>query len=259
MNRAVALLLAACGAAFCAVTPALAQQATPDYAPVSGQTGKDVVWVPTPQAVVDKMLDMARVGPGDTVMDLGSGDGRADISAAKRGATARGVEYNADLVELSRRNAAREGVSARATFVNADLFKADLSSASVILMFLLPELNLRLRPRILALKAGTRIVSNSFNMGDWRPDEIGGVTGEGCDNNWCTALLWIVPARVAGTYRLARGEVTLEQRYQTLTGSLRIDGTSHALKGRVHGEEIRFTAEGKPYRGRLSGGRLELF
>src|SRR4029077_930621 len=117
-----------------------------------GQEGKDVVWVPTPQILVDKMLDMAKVTKDDFVMDLGSGDGRTVIAAAKRGATAVGVEYNPDMVELSKRNAAKEGVSAKATFVKAELFETDFSKATVITMFLLPDINLKLRPKILDLK-----------------------------------------------------------------------------------------------------------
>src|SRR3972149_1420234 len=142
-------------------------QTQAEYKPEVGQAGKDVVWVPSPQALVDKMLDMAKVTPNDFVMDLGSGDGRTVITAAKRGARPLGIEYNPDMVELSKRNADKEGVAGKASFVKADLFETDFSRASVITMFLLPDINLKLRPKILALKPGTRIVSNSFNMGDW--------------------------------------------------------------------------------------------
>src|SRR5574341_258516 len=148
-----------------------AQTATSTYEPTVGQEGKDVVWVPTPQAVVDKMLDMAKVTPQDVVIDLGSGDGRTVITAAKRGARALGIEYNPDMVELSRRNAAKEGVSDKASFIKADLFESDFSQAQVITMFLLSSINMKLRPKILDLKPGTRIVSNSFTMGDWTADE----------------------------------------------------------------------------------------
>jgi len=238
----------------------LAQQKAPAiYEPTVGQEGKDVVWVPTPQAVVDKMLDMAKVTPSDFVMDLGSGDGRLVITAAKRGARAHGVEYNPDMVELSRRNAEKERVAGRATFVKADLFETDFSQASVITMFLLPEINLKLRPKILALKPGTRIVSNTFTMGDWQADgtaELGG--GRGCENSWCTALLWIVPARVAGSYKVPQGELTLKQQFQMLSGTLRTGGKTFALRGKVSGEEIAFRAGGREYRGRLQGKQLEL-
>src|SRR6188474_1595830 len=151
------------------------------YEPTVGQEGKDVVWVPTPQAVVDKMLDMAKVTKDDFLMDLGSGDGRTVITAAKRGARALGIEYNPDMVELSKHNAEAAGMSARAQFQKADLFQTDFSKASVITMFLLPDINLKLRPKILGLKPGTRIVSNTFTMGEWTADEtVNADEKEGC-------------------------------------------------------------------------------
>src|ERR671924_916667 len=170
---------------------AIAQaQPAPEYKPEVGQEGKDVVWVPTPQALVDKMLDLAKVTPNDYVIDLGSGDGRTVITAAKRGSKAHGIEYNPDMVELSKRAAAREGVSDKATFAKADLFESDFSQATVITMFLLSSINMKLRPKILDLKPGTRIVSNTFDMAEWKPDET--ASASGCEN-WCTAYLWIVP------------------------------------------------------------------
>jgi SAM-dependent methyltransferase len=237
-----------------------AQGATSTYEPTVGQDGKDVVWVPTPQALVDKMLDMAKVTPNDFVMDLGSGDGRTVITAAKRGARALGVEYNPDMVELSKRNADKAGVTGRAQFVKADLFNTDFSKATVITMFLLPEINLKLRPKILKLKPGTRVVSNSFTMGDWKADQTVELTAStGCDNSsWCTALLWIVPAQVAGTYKVTEGEVTLKQTFQMLSGTMRTGGKTFALKGKVNGEEISFTAGGRKYHGRLNGKQLQL-
>jgi SAM-dependent methyltransferase len=251
----LALLFLACSAFAQAQTP------TPTYEPTVGQEGKDVVWVPTPQAVVNKMLDLAKVTPADFVMDLGSGDGRTVITAAQRGARAHGVEYNPDMVELSKRNAIKEGVAERATFVKADLFETDFSKATVITMFLLPEINLQLRPKILGLKPGTRVVSNTFTMGEWQADETAelGAGGGGCDNSWCTALLWIVPAKVAGTYKTAQGDVTLKQQFQMLSGSMRTGGKTFALKGKVNGEEIAFTAGGRQYRGRLNGKELVIF
>jgi SAM-dependent methyltransferase len=208
------------------------------YEPVYGQQGKDAVWIATPQVVVDKMLDMARVGPRDFVMDLGSGDGRLVIAAAKRGARAFGVEYDADLVEYSRRNAQKEGVSGKAAFARADLFETDLSQATVITLFLGQELNLKLRPRLLELKPGTRIASNTFTMGDWKEDERADL--KACTES-CTALLWIVPARVAGNYWTPLGEIVLEQRFQFITGALRAGANSFALEGKVRGAEIAFT------------------
>ena len=251
----LALLLAA----FSTFAVAQAQKAPSTYEPQSGQEGKDVVWVPTPQVLVDKMLDMAGVRPSDFVMDLGSGDGRTVITAARRGARALGVEYNPDMVELSRRNAEKEGVAGKASFIKADLFETDFSRASVITMFLLPDINLKLRPKILALKPGTRIVSNSFDMGDWQADETAKLTSDaGCTASWCTALLWIVPARVAGTHQLPQGALTLKQQFQTLSGTLRTEGKTFALEGKVRGEDIAFTAGGREYRGRMNGKRLEL-
>ena len=193
-----------------------------EFEPQVGQDGKDVIWVPTPQALVDKMLDMAKVTSKDYVIDLGSGDGRTVITAAKRGSKALGIEYNPDMVELSKRNAAKEGVSDKASFMKADLFESDFSQAQVITMFLLSSINLKLRPKILDLKPGTRIVSNTFDMGDWKPDED--ATIPGC-NSWCTAHLWIVPAKVEGTWTFPQGELTLRQTYQLIMGNLRNGAT----------------------------------
>jgi hypothetical protein len=228
----------------------------PDYEPQVGQEGKDVVWVPTPQSVVNKMLDMAKVTANDYVIDLGSGDGRTVITAAKRGARAHGIEYNPKMVELAKRAAEREGVASRATFEKADLFESDFSKATVITMFLLPEINLKLRPKILDLKPGTRIVSNTFTMGDWKADQT---SGEGdCDGSWCTALLWIVPAKVAGTYQTRHGEVTLKQQFQSLSGTLRSEGRTLPLRGKMNGEQISFTAGKRNYTGKVNGTQLEL-
>jgi SAM-dependent methyltransferase len=261
----LALLLAAFGAAFAAPACAQAQRAPEDYVPVEFQPGKDVVWVPTPQVLVDKMLSMAKVTPADYVMDLGSGDGRTVITAAKLGARALGVEYNPDMVELSKRNAVKEGVAGpegvhgKATFVKADLFETDFSQATVITMFLLPQINMKLRPKILALKPGTRIVSNTFTMEDWIPDDTADLaTDGGCRPSWCTALLWIVPARVEGTHKLPQGEVSFKQTFQMLTGTMVTDGKTAALQGKVNGEEIVFKAGGFEYRGRMNGKNLEL-
>ncbi|MFN0160539.1 MAG: class I SAM-dependent methyltransferase [Burkholderiales bacterium] len=237
--------------------PAAAAPGT--YEPRSGQEGKDVVWVPTPQAVVDKMLEVARVGPRDFVMDLGSGDGRTVITAAKLGARAIGVEYNPDMVTLSQRNAEKAGVSAKATFMKADLFETSFAKASVITMFLLPDINLKLRPKILSLKPGTRIVSNTFTMGEWEPDLKVDLAGQpGCDNSYCTVLHWVVPRRVAGTYTTAHGEVTLKQTFQKIEGTLKTASETLVIEGRVRGESIEFAAGGKRYRGALKGKSLEL-
>jgi SAM-dependent methyltransferase len=229
-------------------------QPAKEYEPSVGQEGKDVVWVPTPQALVDKMLDMAKVTPKDYVIDLGSGDGRTVITAAKRGSKALGIEYNPDMVELSKRNAVKEGVSDKATFVKADLFESDFSQAQVITMFLLPSINMKLRPKILDLKPGTRIVSNSFDMEGWKADETG--TAAGCDH-WCTAHLWIVPAKVGGTWKLSQGELNLKQTFQMITGTLRNGNVTTPISGKLNGDQISFTAGGAQYTGRVNGNAIE--
>jgi SAM-dependent methyltransferase len=237
----------------------LAFAETRTYEPSVGQDGKDVVWVPTPQVLVDTMLDMAEVTAADYVIDLGSGDGRTVITAAKRGARALGIEYNPEMVALSKRNAEKEGIAGRASFMKADLFESDFSQASVITMFLLPEINLKLRPKILGLKPGTRIVSNTFTMGEWQADETATVgEDKDCTGSWCTALLWIVPARVAGTWKVPQGELTLKQEFQKLSGTLRTGGKSIPVQGKVRGDEIILTAPGREFRGRMNGKRLEL-
>jgi precorrin-6B methylase 2 len=222
------------------------------FEPQVGQAGKDVVWVPTPQAVVDTMLDMAKVTKTDFVMDLGSGDGRTVITAAKRGARAMGIEYNPDMVDLSVRNAKEAGVTDRATFVKADLFETDLSKADVITMFLLPSINMKLRPKILDLKPGTRIVSNTFTMEDWQADETTTVT-DGCSSSWCTALLWIVPAKVAGTWNTPNGALTLTQNFQMLSGTL----GSQSVQGRLRGNEITLTAGTTKWTGVVDGDTIK--
>jgi precorrin-6B methylase 2 len=255
----LALLFAFCPLALAQAQKAPAAASAPAYEPHSGQEGKDVVWVPTPQVLVNKMLDMAKVTPADFVMDLGSGDGRTVITAAKRGARALGVEYNPDMVELSKRNAAKEGVTGKAEFIKADLFETDFSRATVITMFLLPQINLKLRPKILGLKPGTRVVSNSFTMDDWEADEIATLTADnGCSNSWCKALLWIVPAQVSGIYKIPQGDLILKQNFQMLGGTLTTGGRTVVIEGRVRGEDISFKAGGKDYRGRLNGKNLEL-
>ena len=217
------------------------------FEPRVGQPGKDVVWVPTPQALVDRMLDIAKVTPTDYVMDLGSGDGRTVITAAKRGATAKGVEFNPDMVELSKNAAQKEGVTAKATFEQGDLFKADLSKATVITMFLLPSINMQLRPSLLNLKPGTRIVANTFTMEDWQADQTDTVT-DNC-SSWCTALLWIVPAKVQGTWKTPQGSLTLTQEFQMLTGNL---GGTAISGGKMNGDQISFTVGGTTYNGRVN-------
>jgi len=232
------------------------QTAQGQFQPQVGQQGKDVVWVPTSQALVTKMLDMAKVTPQDYVIDLGSGDGRTVVAAAKRGARALGIEYNPDMVELSKRNAAKEGAGDKATFMKADLFESDFSQATVITMFLLPEINLRLRPKILDLKPGTRIVSNTFTMGEWTADETATVS-DGC-TSWCTALLWIVPAKVEGTWGMPQGELTLKQDFQMVSGTLKSGAnTTPITNGKLRGDQLSFSAGATQYAGRVNGTTME--
>jgi hypothetical protein len=227
-------------------------QATGTYTPQVGQAGKDVVWVPTPQALVDTMLDMAKVTPQDFVMDLGSGDGRTVITAAKRGVRAMGVEYNPDMVQLSKSAAATAGVGDRATFVQADLFTVDLSKATVITMFLLSTINLQLRPTLLNLAPGTRVVSNTFDMGEWQPDDKTTLGPAGC-TSWGTAMLWIIPAKTQGTWKTPQGNLTVTQTFQMISGTL----GSTPITGKVTGNQISFTAAGTQYTGRVNGNMIQ--
>ena len=227
-----------------------------NYQPVPGQPGKDVVWIPTPDHAVDKMLDMAQVTANDFVIDLGSGDGRNLIAAAKRGARALGVEYNPDLVVLSRRAAAEAGVAEKVTIVQGDMFEADISKATVMTLFLLPNHLSRLAPQFLKLKPGTRIVSNTYEIGGgWEPDETAQAIP--C-KSWCVVVLYVVPAQVAGTWQLGDGEwLTLEQSYQKIYGTYQIDGVTVTIdNGRLRGEEIRFTVNQVEYTGRIKDGRM---
>ena len=225
---------------------------TKPFVPESGQAGKDVVWVPTPQVLVDKMLDMAKVTPQDFVIDLGSGDGRTVITAAKRGARAMGVEFNPKMVELSKQKATEAGVNGRATFVEADLFETDLSKATVITMFLLPQINMKLRPKILDLAPGTRIVTNAFTMEDWESDETETIT-ENC-TSWCTAFLWIVPAKVNGTWTTSQGDLVLEQNFQMVSGTFAGKPIS---EGRLRGDQLSFAAGGTEYTGKVTGKTIQ--
>lgn len=236
----------------------LAQNNSPSsvYVPEIGQQGKDVVWVPTPQELVDTMLSIAGVTPDDFVIDLGSGDGRTVITAAKRGAHALGIEYNPDLVALSKRNAEIEGVSNKAEFIEGDLFECDLSKATVITMFLLPEINLKLRPRLLELKPGTRIVSNTFTMGEWEPD-YEATTAENW-NSWNSALLWIIPARIEGIWELGQDQLIISQEFQMIHGKLTSDDKNFTLRnGRLRGNEITFMIDDVLYTGYVSGNKME--
>ncbi len=233
-------------------------QPEPIYEPEYGQPGKDVVWVPTPQVVVETMIELARVSGDDYVIDLGSGDGRLVIAAAKRGARALGIEYDENLVRYSQRSAARQGVAETAQFLKADIFATDFSQATVLTLFLLPEMNLRLRPQFLAMKPGARIVANFFGIGDWSSDEAVHIPqSEKCET-YCIAYLWIVPAKVDGTWTTRQGELALVQGHQYFKGYLFANGvTKEVVQGRVRGEALNFTIEGASYSGRVNGDVIE--
>jgi precorrin-6B methylase 2 len=240
------------GAAIAAALSAAAQESTQPYKPVVGQPGKDAVWVPTSNAMVEKMLDIAKVTPADFVMDLGSGDGRTIIAAAKRGAHALGVEYNGDLVEFSKRAAAQAGVADKASFVQGDMYAADISKATVLALFLLPSNLEKLAPKFLDLPPGSRIVANTFWIHEWAPDETQTLEKD-CDS-WCTALLVIIPAKVEGTWRLPQGELTLTQKYQMVSGTLTSGNAPPVdVKGRLRGDQITMTVGDADYVGRVNG------
>ena len=260
--RLFAALFAACVGL---VAPAAAQDK--EYTPHVGQEGKDVIWVPTPQALVEKMLDMAKLTAKDIHYDLGSGDGRTVIAAAKRGAHAWGVEFNPDMAKLAERAAAREGVSDRAKFINGDIFQTDFSKATVITLYLLPQLNLRLRPTILKMKPGTRVVSHAFSMDDWQPDQTENVEGR-------TAYLWIVPAQVEGTWRWStaegqkENELTLRQQFQNVEGLSRLaNGKMGQVRNlKLQGDQLSFSiveitsysgSTQRDYTGRVSGDTIQ--
>lgn len=251
---------------FCLAGALPAQDRAPasrEYQPVVGQEGKDVIWVPTPEALVERMLKMAKTTPDDYVIDLGSGDGRTVIAAAKKfGARALGIEYNPDMVALSRRNAEKEGVADRAQFIQGDIFQTDFSRATVLTLYLLPNLNLKLRPTILNMKPGTRVVSHAFTMGNWQPDEIATADGR-------TAYLWIVPAKVEGTWRWGSArsyELVLRQHFQLIEGLASVDGRMAQLRNaRLEGDKISFSViefantgtQQRDFVGRVKGETIE--
>jgi phospholipid N-methyltransferase len=247
-------VLLACGLFLAANAAAQPAPKAAEFQPEVGQEGKDVVWVPTSQALVNKMLDMAKAAPGDYVIDLGSGDGRTVITAARRGIKSLGIEYNPDMVELSKSAAAKAGVAERASFMKADLFETDFSQATVITMFLLPDINLKLRPKILNLKPGTRIVSNTFTMGEWEPDETATAASDESSSYYRKALLWIVPAKVEGVWKSAAGDFSFKQEFQKISGSIKAGGVSTLVSGgKLRGDLISFSAGGTQYSGKVAG------
>jgi hypothetical protein len=230
---------------------ALSAQTVKPFEPRVSQPGKDVVWVPTPQATVDAMLNLAKLTKEDFLVDLGSGDGIIVITAAKRGSRAMGVEFNPDMVAFAEQRAKEAGVTARATFKQGDFFKTDFSQANVLTMFLLPSLNEALRPTILNMKPGTRVVTNTFRMGsgddEWKPETE--VRVDGCETSWCTAILYIVPAKVEGVWTMGTNKLTLTQKFTEVGGTLAASAISG---GKIVGNDITFTAGGTTYTGTVS-------
>ena len=249
----VALLLA------CAL-PAAAQQKDKEYEPQVGQAGKDVIWVPTPDEVVNRMLRMAQVTPNDYVVDLGAGDGKIAIAAGKMGARSLGIEYNPDMAKHAQRNVEKAGVTGKTKVVQGDIFQSDFTTATVITMYLLPALNMKLRPQILGMRPGTRVVSHSFNMEDWEPDETSSMDGR-------RAYLWIVPANVMGGWQVEMGgeraDLTLEQKFQKLDGHVQLGPIQAGLReARLRGFLISFAyvdnnGVRRDFNGRITGSKME--
>lgn len=245
-------------AALLFLLPAAAQQKP--YEPQVGQAGKDVIWVPTPDEVVDRMLRMAQVTPNDLVYDLGAGNGKIAIAAAKLGARAIGIEYNAEMAKHAQSNVVAAGVTAKARIMQGDIFATDFSQATVVTMYLLPALNMKLRPTLLAMKPGTRVVSHSFTMEDWDADETSSMDGR-------RAYFWVVPANVNGGWALETGaeknELVFEQRFQKIEGTIGLGHTQGGLRfARLSGANISFTWVDnsgvlRNYTGRVTGGRME--
>lgn len=235
------------------------QPAAPQkFEPVSGQAGKDVVWVPSPPDMVNKMLELAKVTPADFVVDLGSGDGRNVIAAARLGARALGVEYNPNMVALSRQLAHEAGVGEKAQFVEADMYGYDISKATVMALFLLPVNMNRLAPKFFNLAPGSRIVANTFGIDGWEPEMRVTLAQTSECESWCEALLWIVPAKIAGTWTLGSGSLTLTQDYQMVQGTITSGGVAAKIEmGRLRGEELTFVADGLTYTGKVTGDAIE--
>jgi len=237
--RGIAVVAAAGFVASAAVHAQDRKSCERDYKPQVGQSGKDVIWVPTPDELVQRMLRMAKVTPQDIVYDLGAGDGKIAIAAGKAGATAVGIEYNPDMARLAQCYVQADGVASKVKIIQGDIFKEDFSKATVITMYLLPELNLRLRPMILNMKPGTRVTSHQFTMGDWAPDETAEV-------EYRSAYLWIVPAKVDGNWTLrdqsgAQFSINLKQVFQKISGEVVSGGPRQPIVGAtLRGAEIKF-------------------
>jgi hypothetical protein len=241
--------------------PIFAQSSKP-YEPQVGQQGKDVIWVPTPDEIVERMLRMAQTTPNDYVIDLGAGDGKIAIMAAKKfGAKSLGIEYNPEFAKFAQENVVKAGVADKARVQQGDIFATDFKSATVLTMYLLPALNLKLRPTILTMKPGTRVVSHSFTMDDWEADEISSLDGR-------RAYFWVVPANVQGTWKISlpggeSPEITIDQRYQKIEGHVNLGSLQGGLReARLSGSNITFAyvdnaGVRRSFNGRVNGSAME--
>lgn len=235
--------------------------AAPTYTPVQGQAGKDVIWIPTPEGLIDKMLTTAKVTDKDKLFDLGAGDGIIAITAARKyGAQSVGIEFNPDMAQFARRKVAEAGMTDKVRIITGDIFQEDFSSATVVTLYLMPHLNLKLRPTLLKMKPGTRVVSHAFTMGDWEPDEI-------MSFNHTQGYFWVVPAQIEGSWVMNGVDggpfrVNLSQSFQNIGGTLTRGGQTFAMLGaKLRGDEVKFqfiTPDRKvhAFSGRLDGGRL---
>ena len=235
--------------------------AAPSYTPVQGQAGKDVIWIPTPEVLIDKMLTAAKVTDKDKVFDLGAGDGIIAITAARKyGAQSVGLEFNPEMAQFARRKVAEAGMTDKVKIITGDIFQEDFSSATVVTLYLMPHLNMKLRPTLLKMKPGTRVVSHAFTMGDWEPDET-------MSSNYAQGYFWVVPAQIEGSWVMngldgGPVRVNLSQSFQNIGGTLTRGGQTFAMLGaKLRGDEVKFqfiTPDRKvhAFSGRVEGGRL---
>jgi hypothetical protein len=235
--------------------------AAPTYTPVQGQAGKDVIWIPTPEGLIDKMLTAANVTHQDKVFDLGAGDGIIAITAARKyNAQSVGIEFNPDMAQFARRKVAEAGLNDKVRIITGDIFQEDFSSATVVTLYLMPHLNMKLRPTLLKMKPGTRIVSHAFTMGDWEPDET-------MSYRHSVGYFWVVPAQVEGAWVMNGMDggpirLNMSQSFQNIGGTLTRGGQTFAMLGaRLRGDEVKFqfiTPDRKvhAFSGRVDGRRL---
>lgn len=244
-----------------AANTASPKPATPAYEPVRGQAGKDVIWIPTPEGLIDKMLTAAKVTEQDRVFDLGAGDGIIAITAARKyGAQSVGIEYNPDMAQFARRKVAEAGMTDKVKIITGDIFIEDFSSATVVTLYLMPHLNMKLRPILLKMKPGTRVVSHAFTMGDWEPDET-------MAYQHSQGYFWVVPAQIEGDWvmtGLSGGpmRMSMSQSFQNIGGTLTRGSQTLAMLGaRLRGDEVKFqfiTQDRKvhAFSGRVEGRRI---